>query len=64
MAETITRTCPQCGSTVWFTQDVTPDLVAVAAGAFGDPTFPAPARSFYEQYRHPWVGLPKQMEHS
>jgi hypothetical protein len=56
------RFCPQCGATVWFTQDVTPDLVGVAVGAFGDPTFPAPTRSVYDEYRHPWVELPGTME--
>jgi hypothetical protein len=56
------RFCPHCGSTVWYTQDVAPELIAVAVGAFGDPTFPAPVRSNYEQYRHPWVGLPDEME--
>lgn len=56
------RFCPNCGSTVWYTQDVTPDLVAVAVGAFGDPAFPAPTRSVYEEFRHLWVGLPDGIE--
>lgn len=58
------RFCPHCGSTLWFTQDVAPELIAVAVGAFGDPTFPAPVRSNYEPYRHAWVGLPGQIERS
>lgn len=58
------RFCPHCGSTVWFTQDVAPDLVAVAVGAFGDPAFPAPARSSYESRRHPWVELAEGIERS
>jgi hypothetical protein len=56
------RFCPHCGSTVWFTQDAAPDFIAVAVGAFGDATLPAPARSSYEQYRHPWVEFPDEME--
>lgn len=56
------RFCPCCGSTVWFTQDATPDLIAIAVGAFGDPGFLVPSRSVYEEYRHPWVGLPEGME--
>jgi hypothetical protein len=56
------RFCPHCGSTVWFTQDATPDFIAVAVGAFGDAAFPAPVRSSYEQCRHPWVRLPDEME--
>jgi hypothetical protein len=58
------RFCPHCGATVWFTHDVTPDLVGVAVGAFGDPTFPAPTRSVYDEYRHSWVELPGAMERS
>lgn len=58
------RFCPHCGSTVWFTQDVAPDLVAVAVGAFGYPAFPAPARSSYESRRHPWVELAEGIERS
>ena len=56
------RFCPHCGSTVWYTQDSAPDIIAIAVGAFGDPSFPAPARSSYDQYRHPWVELPDEME--
>jgi hypothetical protein len=56
------RFCPHCGSTVWFTQDATPQLIAIAVGAFADPTFPTPAHSNYDQYRHPWAGLPDEME--
>lgn len=56
------RFCPHCGSTVWFSQDGTPDLIAIAVGAFGDPTFLVPSCSVYEEYRHPWVGLPDGME--
>jgi hypothetical protein len=54
--------CPQCGSTVWWSQDVAPELIAIAVGAFGDPAFRAPTRSNYDQCRHPWVGLPEEME--
>jgi hypothetical protein len=58
------RFCPHCGSTVWWSQDVAPELIAVAVGAFGDSTFPSPARSNYDQCRHQWVGLPEEMERS
>ena len=56
------RFCPICGSTVWFTQEGEPEFVAVAIGAFADPTFPAPVRAIYEERRHPWVGLPDEIE--
>ena len=35
-----------------------PDLVAVAAGNFADPTFPGPRFSVFEKRRHPWVVMP------
>jgi hypothetical protein len=55
--------CPECGSTVFYTTDSQPDLVAVAIGAFADPSFPQPTISVWEERRHPWVGLPEPMEH-
>src|SRR5580698_8473852 len=56
------RFCPVCGSTVWFSQEDEPQFVAVAIGAFADLTFPAPVRAIYEERRHPWVGLPDEIE--
>jgi hypothetical protein len=50
--------CPDCGSQVFYTEPVEPDLVVVSAGAFADPTFPPPTESGYDSRRHPWVGLP------
>jgi hypothetical protein len=55
--------CPACGSTVYFHQDQVPDLIAVALGAFADPTFPAPRVSVYEARRHAWAGVPDDAEH-
>ena len=56
------RFCPHCGSTVWYTQDASQDLIAVAVGAFGDSTFPAPVRSNYDLRRYAWVRLPEETE--
>ena len=50
--------CPQCGGTVWWEPGRMPDLVAVAAGAFADPDFPAPSQVVYGRHRHRWVRLP------
>jgi hypothetical protein len=50
--------CPRCGSTVFWEPTRKPDLVAVAVGAFGDPSFPAPSKSVYVQHRHHWVTTP------
>ncbi|WP_237065571.1 GFA family protein [Microbulbifer guangxiensis] len=55
--------CPECGATVYLTLDIEPDLVGVPVGAFADPCFPPPPASIYEQHRHPWVGLPEDIEH-
>ncbi len=51
------RFCPTCGSTVFYTADNEPELVAVAVGAFADPEFPAPTRSVYEERQHRWTGI-------
>jgi hypothetical protein len=55
--------CPDCGSTVYYRLGGVPDAVAVPIGAFADPTFPAPRISVWEARRHPWVGLPADIEH-
>jgi hypothetical protein len=55
--------CPTCGSTVYYTLDRAPGSVAVALGAFADPTFPPPTFSVYEARKHGWVGLPDGVEH-
>jgi hypothetical protein len=58
------RFCPECGSTVYYTMDVQPDLIAVAVGAFADPTFPPPNFSVYEERRHAWARTPEaNVEH-
>lgn len=49
--------CPECGSTLFYRIDAMPGLVAIAIGAFADPTFPAPAFSVYENRKHPWVEI-------
>lgn len=49
--------CPRCGSTVHWTIDTQPELVAVAVGAFADPGFGAPTYSVYEDRKHGWVDL-------
>ena len=54
--------CPDCGGTVFCTEPDEPDVVAVPVGAFADPAFPQPTTSIYESRRHPWVGLPPDVE--
>jgi hypothetical protein len=52
------RFCPICGTTVFHTEEGQQASVAVAVGAFADPSFPAPRVSVYECWRHSWVRLP------
>ena len=47
--------CPDCGSSVFWEPSRKPGAVAVAIGAFADPSFPAPAKAVWEEHRHPWV---------
>ena len=51
------RFCPTCGSTVSYEIEAMPGLVAVAVGAFGDPLFPAPAFSVWEERKHEWIAV-------
>ena len=53
------RFCPLCGSNVFHTEVGRERSVAVAVGAFGDPSFPPPMDSVYESRKHSWVGLPE-----
>jgi len=55
--------CPQCGSTVYYRLNDIPDVVAVAVGAFADPSFPPPKFSVYESRMHVWTGVPEDVEH-
>jgi len=34
-----------------------PDLVAVAVGAFADPSFPRPSLQVHQETCHPWVSI-------
>jgi hypothetical protein len=51
------RFCPTCGSTLYYTVDSMPGLIAVPIGAFADPDFPSPTFSVYEERRHRWVEI-------
>ncbi|MDO9472558.1 MAG: GFA family protein [Caulobacter sp.] len=47
--------CPTCGSTVFWEPLFRPGFLAVAVGAFADPTFPPPSKQVYGETRHPWL---------
>ncbi len=55
--------CADCGATVYYTLEGSPEIVAVPVGVFGDPQFPSPTRSVYESRRHGWVDVPEEGEH-
>lgn len=49
--------CPECGSTVFWEPRRKAEMIAVAVGAFADPSFPVPSKAVYEESRHPWVSI-------
>jgi len=51
--------CPTCASTVCWKIDKLPGFIAVAVGAFAEPTFMPPSVSIYEVRRHPWTKMPE-----
>jgi hypothetical protein len=53
------RFCPVCGTNLFHTEEGRGGSVAVAVGAFADPTFPPPVDSVYDCRRHSWVQLPQ-----
>ncbi|MBV9913176.1 MAG: GFA family protein [Sinobacteraceae bacterium] len=55
--------CPHCGGTVMWEASKREGLVAVAVGMFADPEFPPPARSIFEEMKHPWVEFRGKMDH-
>lgn len=55
--------CPECGSTVFYTEPDAPEFVTVMVGAFADRSFPAPSESSYGARRHPWMALPDGIRH-
>tara|TARA_B100000941_G_scaffold222923_1_gene165211 strand:- start:222 stop:581 length:360 start_codon:yes stop_codon:yes gene_type:complete len=55
--------CPRCGSTLSFVVAAQPDVIAIPVGAFGDPAFPPPEYSVYEDRMHSWVGLNGDIQH-
>jgi hypothetical protein len=50
--------CPNCGANLYWEPARLPHLIGVAAGAFADPTFPAPHQSVWTKDKHAWLHLP------
>jgi hypothetical protein len=55
--------CPHCGGTVLWEASKRQGLIAVAVGMFGDPNFPPPARTIFEEVKHPWIAFIGEMQH-
>jgi hypothetical protein len=58
--------CPECGGTLFWEAERTPDLIAVAVGALADPDFERPSLSVGERRMHRWtIAIGEQpIEHS
>jgi hypothetical protein len=56
------RFCPACGSTVFYTTEDDPEMIAIPIGAFADPAFPPPTMAVYGSRQHPWVELSEEVE--
>lgn len=55
--------CPVCGSTVFYVEAGREQHIAIPVGVFADSTFPSPTISVYEERKHSWVAMPKDIEH-
>lgn len=57
--------CPVCGSTLAYTIEGWPGVIALPVGAFADTEFPPPCFSVYEHRKHNWVDISgDNVEHS
>lgn len=54
----INHFCPVCGSTVYWTLEMRPDHIGVAAGCVATP-LPEPQRAIWTSEKHGWVGFPE-----
>ena len=52
--------CPTCGSSMFMENELLPDHIGICIGTFADPSFPLPAFSVWEEYRHSWVWVPEE----
>jgi hypothetical protein len=55
--------CPHCGITIAYSNEGFPGTLAIPAGTFADPNFPAPRVSVYEERKHDWVEINGDVEH-
>ena len=50
--------CPNCGTNVYWTLEMRPEHMGVAAGLFDKP-LPEPARAIWLEEKHGWVEFPE-----
>lgn len=51
--------CPRCGCGVYSYAQWAPDMINIAIGNFGDPSFPPPQYAVWNRHKHPWVSIPE-----
>lgn len=61
--EVLNHFCPNCGGVVLWEATKREGQIALAVGMFADPSFPPPARSIYEDTKHPWLAFTAEMTH-
>jgi hypothetical protein len=54
--------CLDCGTSVFWHAEWSPDLVGIAFGAFADPSMAWPTVSVWETTRHPWVTFDHELD--
>jgi hypothetical protein len=54
--------CPECGTSILWESDRTPEICGIAGGCFADLDFPAPSGSIYEEAMQSWLALPTVVE--
>jgi hypothetical protein len=55
--------CPVGGTSVYWDSEKRLEHLGVAVGCFADASLPAPTHSYWEESRHPRLGLPPHSEH-
>ena len=55
--------CPDCGCTVYYSNDSIPGTIAIALGAFDDPYFVTPTVSVWGERQHEWLEIAGDVEH-
>lgn len=53
--------CPDCGSTIFWEAEASPERLGVPAGLFADPDFPVPQVAIFVPQKHKWVSIPESV---